>query len=215
MFSRTRRCRPGIEGLEQRLVLSAATLSQAAAPSNPPVIPGPPIAGADNPTLVTLEAFSRAFLSYAGQPRFNAALDLNHNGQIGQDDGRLLLRSLTPLSRNMPLKLSVALAPADRAKGPVPTNSGGVTHNRFPTVEGYTTPGALVFVGTGTLDLKLHTAAVVADANGFFSLKVTMADGINQLDLQAVDAYGHQNLRAFPILWLGFAQYQNAHPRRT
>jgi hypothetical protein len=53
----------------------------------------------------------------------------------------------------------------------------------------------------------------VADAQGNFSIKVKMSDGINELDLQAVDPYGQQTLRAFPILWLGFAKYESAHPK--
>ena len=78
----------------------------------------------------------------------------------------------------------------------MPKNSGGVTHSKDPTVLGHTTPGASVFTGTGTLDLKLRGPAVVADANGNFSLKVDLTDGINQLDFQAVDPYGRQTLRA-------------------
>jgi hypothetical protein len=42
-----------------------------------------------------------------------------------------------------------------------------------------------------------------------------MLDGINQLDIQAMDPFGHQVLRAFPIYWLDFAQFENAHPRKT
>ena len=48
---------------------------------------------------------------------------------------------------------------------------------------------------------------------GNFSLKVKLSDGINQFDFQAVDPYGQQTLRAFPILWLGFAKYESDHPK--
>ena len=171
--------------------------------------------GGGHGTLAVLEAFSRAYPSRFGDPKYNPAFDLNHNGRVGQDDGRLLLRSLAPLSPRVPLTLSVTLAPQDKARGPVPKNSGGVTHSKEPTVLGHTTPGALIFTGTGTVDLKLRGAAFVADANGNFSFKDDLSDGINQLDLQAVDSYGRQTLRAFPIYWLDFAKYENAHPAKT
>jgi len=47
-------------------------------------------------------------------------------------------------------------------------------------------------------------------------MKLDQSDGINQLDFRAIDAYGRQSpLRAFPILWLNFAQFQDAHPQKT
>jgi hypothetical protein len=191
---------PSLEVLEDRLALSgmqpvlAATAAQV------------------QNTLAVLTAFTRAYQSHPGNPNYNPALDLNHNNQIAQVDGKLLLSQLPALSPNVPLTLTVAIAPQDRFTGPHPTNSGGVTFNKKPTVIGHTTPGALIFTGTGTLDLKLRGPAYVADAQGNFSIPVTLSDGINQFDLQAVDAYGHQTLRAFPILWLGFAKYEAEHP---
>jgi hypothetical protein len=164
-------------------------------------------------TLTVLNEFTKYYPSVAGEPNYNPAFDLNHNGQIGQTDGRILLHSLPPLSPKIPLTLSVALAPPDQVHGHVPTNLGGVTYSQDPTVVGHTTPGALIFTGTGTLDLKLRGPAVVADAKGNFSIKVKMSDGLNELDLQAVDPYGQQTLRAFPILWLGFAKYESEHPK--
>ena len=163
-------------------------------------------------TLTVLNEFTKFYPSVAGEPNFNPAFDVNHNGQIGQSDGRILLHALPPLSPKIPLTLNVALAPPDQVHGHVPTNLGGVTYSQEPTVVGHTTPGALIFTGTGTLDLKLRGPAVVANAQGNFSIKVKMSDGINELDLQAVDPYGQQTLRGFPILWLGFAKYENEHP---
>ena len=181
--------RPTLENLEARLTMSA---------------PG---------TLSTLRAFTQAYLSHVGQPNYHPAFDLNHNGQIGQDDGRLLLRALAPVASKTPITLRVVLAPRDQARGPLPQNSGGVTHSKTPTVLGHTSPGTLIFTGTGTVDLKLRGPAYVADANGNFAFKDNLTDGINQLDIQVVDRYGQQNLRAFPILWLDFARYENAHPK--
>ncbi len=122
---------------------------------------------------------------------------MNHNGQIGQDDAKLLLRSLPPVSPKIPLTITVRIAPQNQAKGHVPQNSGGVTYSRTPTIEGRTTPGALIFTGAGTLDWKLRDPVVVADANGDFSLNMTQTNGINQLDLQAIDPNGQQAAEHF------------------
>lgn len=197
MVRKPGRCRPVLEGLETRLALSATA---------------PAVAGQD--TLAALRAFTRAYLSRAGEPNYDPAFDLNHNGQVGQVDGRLLLHALPPVSPRVPLNLTVTLAPEDQAKGPLPKNSGGITHHKNPTVVGHTTPGSLVFIGTGTVDLKLRGPAYVADAHGNYAFTIDLSDGINQLDLLAVDPFGHQRLRAFPIYWLDFARYEDAHPTK-
>jgi hypothetical protein len=203
-----------LELLEERLVLCTMHAAHHATPAHyeskgsvaaTTIPPGS--------TLTVLNEFTKYYPSVAGEPNYNPVFDLNHNGQIGQTDGRILLHSLPPLSPKIPLTLNIALAPQDQVHGHVPTNSGGVTYSKDPTVLGHTTPGALIFTGTGTLDLKLRGLAVVADAKGNFSLKVKMSDGINQFDLEAVDPYSQQTLRAFPIRWLGFAKYESAHPR--
>jgi hypothetical protein len=215
-----RRYRPALEGLETRLALSelapGGASTSPAAVGNLPIIPGPPGAGTDQGTLAVLVSFSEAYLSHQGHPRYNPAFDLDHNGQIGQTDAKLLLRSLPPVGPKVPLTINVTLAPQDKARGHVPTNLGGVTHHRVPTVLGHTSPGALVFTGAGTIDAKLTGPVLVADRHGNFSMKLIQSDGINQLDFRAVDAYGQQTqLRAFPILWLNFSQYELAHPRKT
>lgn len=207
-----RRCRPALEGLENRLVLARIT---AAAVGTFPVIPGPPGAGTETGTLAVLTAFQKAYLSHLGDPNYNPAFDLNHNGQIGQDDARILLHTLPPVSPKIPLTLRVTLAPQDKVKGHVPTNLGGVTPNRVPTVLGHTMPGALIFTGAGTVDWKLRDPLLVADADGNFSMKFVNADGINQLDFQVITPYDQSFRLSFPIYWTRFAQYENAHPRKT
>ncbi len=166
-------------------------------------------------TLAVLNGFVNSYRTVVGDPKYNPEYDVNHNGQIGQTDGRILLHALPPLTPEIPLGLKVIIAPQDQVKGPVPTNLGGTTYVKDPTILGHTTPGALIFTGTGTLDLKLRGPAYVADANGNFSLKVNLTDGINQFDLQVVTHYGQQTLRAFPIRWLGFAKYESDHPENT
>jgi hypothetical protein len=210
-----------LEVLEGRLALSATPMAATVIPTptlggGPPprdVTPIPP--APVNHTLVVLTELSDAYLSHAGDANYNPAFDLNHNGQIGQTDAKLVLRSLPPLSPKVPIKLYVSLAPQDQVGRHHPTNSGGVTFSQVPTVIGHTTPGALVFTGTGTLDLKIRGPVIVADNQGNFAVKVKQADGINQFNLLAVDAYGQQTLFAFPIRWLGFAKYEAAHPRKT
>ena len=163
-------------------------------------------------TLAILDGFASAYLSRAGDPRYNPGYDLNHNGQIGQVDGRLLLHALPAVSPKIRLTITLTLAPTDATKGPVPKNSGGVTHNKTPTVLGHTAPGTLIFTGAGTTDLKLNGPVLVANAQGNFSFKDALTDGINQLDFQAIDRYGQQVLRAYPIYWLNYGQYESAHP---
>jgi hypothetical protein len=209
-----RRYWPTVEGLEGRLALSS--MSQAGAVGENPIIPGPPGTGTDQGTLAELVAFSNAYLSRFRQPNYNPAFDFDHNGQIGQTDAKILLRQLPPVSPKIPLTLNVALAPQDRARGHVPTNLGGVTHKKTPKIVGHTTPGALVFTGTGTVDVKLKGPVLVADSQGNFSLKLDQSDGFNNLDFLAIDAYGQQTpLRAYPLYWLDFSQYEAAHPRKT
>jgi len=216
MATASKRCRLALEVLEERVVRSTTHAGHLANPAQIAAttsLVAPTIPPGD--TLTVLNGFVKSYLSHVGEPNYNPAYDLNHNGQIGQDDGRLLLHALPPLSRRIPLTLRVTLSPEDKAKGHVPTNLGGVTHSKDPTVLGHTTPGALIFTGSGTLDLKLRGPALVADAQGNFSLKVNLTDGINQLDFQAVDPYGQQTLRAFPIYWLDFASYEAMHPAKT
>lgn len=189
-----------VECLDERIALSGA--------SPLPFGPTPD-------TVAILEEFTQHYPSRIGEPRYDPAFDVNHNGQIGQVDGKLLLRALPPLGTPRPLKLQLALAPVDQARGSLPQNSGGVTHHRTPTVVGRTTPGALIFTGTGPLDVRLRGPAYVANASGNFRVPLTLTDGINQFDVMVVDSRGHQQFRAFPIYWLGFGAYQSAHPRRA
>jgi hypothetical protein len=202
-----------LEVLEERLALSAthgvniATSGHHESKGSTTGITVPP-----GSTLTVLNEFTKYYPSAAGESNYNPAFDLNHNGQIGQTDGKTLLHSLPPLSPKIPLTLNLILAPQDQVHGHVPTNSGGDTYSKDPTVLGHTSPGALVFTGNGTVDMKLRGPAVVADAQGNFSLKVKLTSGLNTFAFEAVDAYGQQTLRAFPILWMGFAKYENAHP---
>lgn len=201
--------RPQVSDLESRLALSGGV---AAGNTKAVVSVASDVTTSQN-TYDTLVAFTQSYPSTFGGPRYNPAFDINHNGRVGQNDGRALLRILPPLSRKIPLTLNLWIAPADRVNGHHPTNSGGVTHSRTPTILGRTTPGALIFTGSGVVDWKLKGPAVVADANGNFSLKVDLGAGINQQDFQVVDPYGQQLNRSFPIYWTTYRAYTMKHPR--
>ena len=213
MQTTQKRCLLGLELLEKRLPQSTMvglypTTSSARHES-------PETAAHTIPpgnTLSILEGFVTAYPSVKGQPKYNPVYDLNHNGQIGQSDGRILLHSLPPLSPKIPITINVALAPADRVRGPVPTNLGGDTFSKNPVIVGHTTPGALIFTGTGTLDEKLRGPAFVANGQGEFALQIEVSSGLTELAFQAVDAYGQQTNLSFPILWLGFSEYEKTHP---
>lgn len=212
MLRRIRSHRPTLEALEVKLALSGASATFAAPLADSPTQTP---AQSNQNTYDTLVAFTQSYPSTFGGPRYNPEFDLNHNGRVGQNDGRLLLRSLPPLSKKVPISINLRVAPQNRVFGHHPTNSGGVSHSRVTTVLGHTTPGALIFTGNGTVDLKLQGPALVADARGNFSIKLTLTAGINQEDFQAVDAYGQQKLRAFPIFWTNFRAYEMRHPRNT
>lgn len=214
------RYRFALEALESRLAFSAVRPLAAAAahaiprpPARPPIV-APVLPGAAE-TIATLREFTQHYPSRIGEPNYDPAFDLNHNGLIGQGDGKMLLRALPPVSPRRPLRLAVTLAPDSQAKGSVPTNSGGVTQTKTPTILGRTSPGALIFTGSGLVDLRLTGPALVADEQGNFSTTLDLDSGLAQFNVMAVDRYGQQYLRAFPIYWTQYGDFANAHPRRV
>lgn len=202
-----RRFRPEVAELEVKLALSQVVPVSAPAASS--VVQN---TVSQQNTYATLAEFTLHYPSLFGQPNYDPAFDLNHNGRVGQTDGKVLLRSLPPLSKKVPISINLWVAPQDRVNGHHPTNSGGVSHSRITTILGHTTPGALVFTGTGTEDFKLKGPAVVANAQGNFTYKFYLYGGINQLDFQAVDPYGQQITRSFPIYWTTYRAFAMKHP---
>jgi hypothetical protein len=156
-------------------------------------------------TLSVLSAFTKAFLTTPQDPLFNPAVDVNHNGLIGIGDGRILLDSLPPLSKKVPLRVTLTLSRSEGVFHNVPSNSGDHTQFKTVTILGHTTPGALIFSDNSTGDYKFRGPATVADAKGNFSFTVTNTQGINNNDFLVVDAYGQQLIRDDPIFWLPFA----------
>jgi hypothetical protein len=170
------------------------------------------LTGTGQVTLADMRVFGASYLTTQNDALFNPAADANQNGQIGQKDGRFLVRNLTPLTPPIPLKADFILAPQDQAHVHGVSNSGGITLSANPTILGRTTPGAIVFAGSGLDDFSFVGPALATDAQGNFSIKVHNTTGLNNFDFLIVDPYGRQLVRAFPIVWLGFGKNQPAHP---
>jgi hypothetical protein len=185
---------------------------------------GPFLLGADLPGDVNgdgkvdmqdEQAAAAAYNTKVGDKNYNPNADFNHNGQVGQEDLRLLLRNLAPLTPIHPLKVDLTLAPQDQARGHHPNTSGGVTHNRQVTILGRTTPESFVIADGGQGNFSFTGTAYVADAQGNFSVPVTLSNGITTFTFLAIDPFGQQRVRAFPIYWMDFGPYANAHPTKT
>lgn len=187
---RTKRSRYplAVEGLEGRLALSAGGSIAVLTPD------------------VNLQAFATAYLSHRGQPNYNPALDFNGNGYIGQGDVRPILRALAPITPHEPQVVSLRLGPGDQVRGHHPANSGGVTRRTDVTVIGHTTPNSIVFTdsltGPRAGDFRFVGLALPVDSKGVFSYKLQLTNSLTQTEYLAIDPFGHQTIRAFPILKL-------------
>ncbi|MBX6313041.1 MAG: hypothetical protein IRY99_09030 [Isosphaeraceae bacterium] len=156
--------------------------------------------------LTDLQDFAPAYLTFKGDGFYNPAADANHNGFIGQGDARFLVRNITPLTPKRPLSIEVALAPGDQAHLRRFHVSGAETFKQQVTIIGKTTPGSIVFADSGLGDYTFTGPALPTDAQGRFSVVVHNQEGINNYEFLAIDPYGQQTIRAFPILWLPFAE---------
>jgi hypothetical protein len=152
-------------------------------------------------TLADERAFTKVYRTQLGDANYNPAADANLNNQIGQDDGRFLLRNLKPLGPKTPLLVKLTLAPQFAVKPPVPSNSGGHTYFQNPTILGKTTPGSLIFTDGPAADYAFNGSVVAADAKGNFSIQVKNSDGVNNNDFLVVDPFGQQKIMDFPIYY--------------
>jgi len=181
--------------------------------ANPP--PGGPLPGDVNGDGVVdrgdLLAFSKAFLSHSTDAFYNPNVDIGHTGFISQQDGKFIERHLTNPPPDRPLAVYLRLPPSEQDFGHHPSNSGGATYQRSVTIIGRTTPDALVFADSGQGNYTFNGPALVADQHGFFSFPVRNAEGINNYEFLAVDAYGHQTIRAFPIIWIRYFASRHFH----
>lgn len=148
-----------------------------------------------------LQIFAAAYPSRVGDPNYNPAVDFNHNGQVGQDDGRLILRNMTPLAPKQPLKLEIhILVPQQAHGGHVPVNAkGGVAATADVTIVGHTVPGALILSDSKLGDYSFTGPAFVTDAHGNFSYQHHIGGPFENTDYLVLDAYGQQLIKDLPL----------------
>ncbi len=107
-----RRWRFRLERLEERCVPSTFR----ALPADPAIVTGPPspgtlvgdINGDGRVDTADEKIFADAYNTKVGDPKYNPAADLNHNGYVGQGDGKILLARLTNPPRYTPLRMRMA-----------------------------------------------------------------------------------------------------------
>ena len=163
-----RRCQPVLEGLEPSVELEQRVAGRHR------LTPGRPggARGDRARHARRARAFTQAYLTRVGDPSYNPALDLNHNGQIGQEDGRLLLHSLPPLSPKNPPHAQRDARAAGQGQGPrAPELGRGHAQQGSHGPGTHDAGGARSSPAPGRLDLKLRGPAIVADAHGNFSFK--------------------------------------------
>jgi hypothetical protein len=159
--------------------------------------------------LQDLDSFVPHYGSQIGERKYLAAADFNHNGRVGQDDARFILRNMTPITPKIPLELDLRLAPGEEIQYDGTAISGATTMKKVVTIQGHTTPGSIVLQDNGLGDYSFKGNAVATDAKGNFSLTVTNVDGININNFLVIDPYGQQTVRSFPIFWVTQAYKAN------
>jgi hypothetical protein len=152
--------------------------------------------------LADSKLFQSAYLTTPLDAFYNPAADANHNGFVGMGDAKFLVRNIPPHSPNIPLRLDLSLAPGQYAPGTPYETSGAVTRLTKVTVIGRTTPGSIVFADSGLGDYTFTGPAIAADADGYFSLEVTLdpRDNLHNTEYKVIDPFGNTIIRAFPIL---------------
>jgi hypothetical protein len=155
--------------------------------------------------LADLALFAPAYFSHRGGPNYNPRADVNNNGIIGMDDAFAIEQNLVAPGPPRPLALDIRLVPADQIHGHTGAkNSGGITYKTAVTIVGKTTPGSIVLTDSPAGDYTFTGPFLFADANGLFSIRQSLTDGLTNTEFTIVDPQGHRLLRAFPILRLGF-----------
>jgi hypothetical protein len=221
------RIRPGVEELDARVVMSATvptTVAEAATPSTTDLAKFHPIPGSHpsaNPnrsfTPTDLQAYADAYLSVEGDPDFTPQYDFNGTGFIGQNDATPILRGLASITPDIPLTLSLKLAPGEQVQGHHPADSGGVTRDATVTVIGKTTPNSIVFLdsplttsthtASSTGNFKFEGGALVTDSQGYFRYTINLTALSRGGSLTATNylirtPFNQQLIRSFPILRL-------------
>jgi hypothetical protein len=158
--------------------------------------------------LADEQAFAGTYAESAGEPDYSAAADYNQNGLINLYDALALERNMPPLSKPNSGWAVVNLAPQDEIHYSGPRNSGGITAKRIVTIDGVTTPGSLVLVDSKDGTYSFGSQALPTNAKGGFSIVAAATGntaGLVTYNFKILDPFGHQYIRAFPVLWTAFA----------
>ena len=196
--------RPTCEPLESRLALShgatGAARGAAVAHGSTAAVSSH-VSGDGTATIADLQVIAKAYLSRVGQPNYNPAADLNHDGKVNQYDARLLEKELPKPPPGTPLKLTLRLAPGEQVPHPTAYDSGAVAR-RLPevTVIGHTIPGALVFADSSQGLYKFDGPLLPTNADGVFTYTVHLRDKLTQsVSFLVIDQFGRQLVRNYPI----------------
>lgn len=159
--------------------------------------------------LVDLDLFVPHYGSEIGKNGYTPAADFNHNGRIGQNDARFILRNMGPLSRKIPLQLDVRLAPGDEIRYDGTKVSGATTLKKNVTILGHTTPGSIVFQDGDFGNYSFGAKAIATDARGNFTLPVVNQKGFNNYIFLVLDPFNQQTVRVFSVFWVNGAYRAN------
>jgi len=155
--------------------------------------------------VADLAEFATAYETTPGNPRYIPSADFNQNGIVNLWDAKALEQNMTPLTKNEPLNLVMNLSPADQAQYPTPRNSGGATSKQDVTILGKTVPGSIVLLDGKNGLYNFNGGAVATDAQGNFTVKEKLSQGVNTYDFLILDPFGRQVIRSYPVFWLPFA----------
>jgi hypothetical protein len=153
-----------------------------------------------------LQPFAAAYESVPGSAAYDPAADFNQNGIVNLYDAKALMRNMpAPKGHALPLSLVMNLLPADQAHYSTPSNSGGATFKKNVTIVGRTLPGSVVLEDNSSGYYKWDGPAFATNSSGYFTVPVTMTEGINNFNFLVLDPFGRQLIRSYPIFWLPFA----------
>jgi hypothetical protein len=218
----------GFEALETRLALSGLPASSVIGTAASIVAyhgQATPLGDVNGDGLVNfadLQAFAPAYGSRIGDLNYLPSADFNRNGVINLYDAKVLLHNMATLTPRLPLTARFILSPQDQIHYSGPTVSGAATFHRVVTILGHTTPGSLVLEDNhtsrlpgGTQAYKFTGPAHATDANGFFSIKATNTEGLNNNNFLILDPFGQHIIMDFPIFWIPYATGKGVPRPRT
>jgi hypothetical protein len=182
-------------------------LSHAAAPAvhQVPVVPSFRSRDIDGDGVVNvgdLQSMAQAYLTVAGQDRYNPAADLNRDGKINQYDARYLVKGLPAPPPRIPLRLALRLAPGQQVPHPGAVHNSGAVARRIDniTILGRTIPGALVFADSSQGLYRFDGPLLPTDGRGNFVDHVQVDGRLDTtISFLVIDQYGRQLVRNYPV----------------